>query len=41
MTTIFISNSTAKNLLKLNDIGKLKSIISFDPVDEETKSLIK
>jgi hypothetical protein len=33
MTTIFATNSTAKNLLKLNDIANLKLIISFDPVD--------
>jgi hypothetical protein len=33
MTTIFVTNSTAKNLLKLKDIANLKSIISFDPVD--------
>ena len=41
MTSIFVSNTTLKTLLKLNDIGRLRLVISFDPLDEESKALLK
>jgi long-chain acyl-CoA synthetase len=41
MTSIFVSNQTVKSLLKLQDLGKLKLVISYDPLDEETQSLLK
>lgn len=34
MTTIFVSNGTIKTLLKLENIGRIKNIISYDPLDE-------
>lgn len=36
MTTLFAEKSSIKVLLTLKDIGNLKTVISFDPLDEET-----
>lgn len=33
MTTIFVSNTTIKTLLKLENIGRIRNIISYDPLD--------
>lgn len=41
MTSIFVSNATIKSLLKLKDIGRLRLIISFDPLDEESRALLR
>lgn len=34
MTTLFADRNSIKVLLTLKDIGNLKTIISFDPLDE-------
>lgn len=41
LTSIFVSNATIKSLLKLKDIGRLRLVISFDPLDEESKDLLR
>ena len=37
MTTVFVSAETAKVLLKLEDYGKLKTLVSFDAMTAEDK----
>jgi long-chain acyl-CoA synthetase len=41
MTTILVSSDTLKTFLDLKDIGKVKTIISFDPVDEKIAQQLK
>lgn len=41
LTTILVSNVTIKVLLQLADLGQVKTIISFDPLDEDAKALVK
>lgn len=36
MTTLFAERNSIKVLLTLKDIGNLKTVISFDPLDEQT-----
>ncbi len=36
LTTIFISGDCAKTLSKTKDLGKLKQIVLFDQIDQET-----
>jgi long-chain acyl-CoA synthetase len=36
-----VTNITIKTLLKLNDIGRLRLVISYDPLDEESKTLLR
>lgn len=38
MTTLFVTSETIKVILKLEDIGNLKTLISYDSVDNQTLS---
>ena len=38
MTTLFVTNDTIKVILKLEDLGNLKTLISYDTVDNQTLS---
>lgn len=41
MTTIFATLATIKILLKLKDIGRLNTVISYDDLDAETVNKLK
>lgn len=41
MTSLFVSSSSLKTLLELKDMGKLRTIISYDPLDEDTMNKVK
>lgn len=36
MTTLFVSAKSLRTFLDLKDIGKVKTLISFDIIDEKT-----
>jgi len=41
LTTLFSNPATIKVILSLKDHGKLKTLISYDKVDEELQKQIK
>lgn len=41
MTTLFVSTGSLKTFLDLKEIGNVKTIISFDPIDESSNKQIK
>ena len=41
MTTLFVSSDTAKVILKLEDIGNLKTVVTYDILDPDTRSQLE
>lgn len=41
ISTLMVTSVTLKVLLTLTDLGKLSTVVSFDPLDEATKVAVK
>ena len=41
ITTIFASNATIKTFAKLKEVGKLRLVITYDQLDQESKAILR